>query len=226
MHAAYFLSAATVINMILLDGVRAPFDAGKVSPLAVLNLAPLTESPSLPTRILGWLVAAFAVSFASNFFYYWLHRAQHAIPFLWRFHRVHHSITEMSAANSYHHFTEELFQFVAVTIPVSFLFGVESGPVPWILLTVVGTHALFIHSSANIDIGPLRYVIGDNRFHRIHHSLEERHFNRNFGTSTPLWDVLFGTAHFPKPGEWPDVGLSHVAEPRTLRDYLLMPLRK
>ena len=68
-------------------------------------------------------------------------------------------------------------------------------------------------------------MIGDNQFHRIHHSLEERHFNRNFGTITPLWDVLFGTACFPKAGEWPKVGLADVPEPKTLREYLLMPFR-
>lgn len=32
---------------------------------------------------------------------------------------------------------------------------------------------------------------------------------------TPLWDVLFGTAHFPASGEWPTVGLVDVAEPKT-----------
>jgi sterol desaturase/sphingolipid hydroxylase (fatty acid hydroxylase superfamily) len=162
---------------------------------------------------------------ASNGFYYWLHRAQHRIPWLWRFHRVHHSITEMSATSSYHHFTEDLFQFTAVTVPMAFLLGVEQGPVPWIVLTVASTHAYFVHSSANINIGPLRYVIGDNRFHRIHHSLEARHFNRNFGTITPLWDVLFGTAWFPKADEWPKVGLADVPEPTTMRDYLLMPFQ-
>jgi len=85
-------------------------------------------------------------------------------------------------------------------------------------------HSYFIHSSANIDIGPLRYVFSDNRIHRLHHSMEPRHLNRNFSTVTPLWDVLFGTACFPRAGEWPKVGLSDVAEPRTVGQYLLMPL--
>ena len=200
-------------------------DTNKAAPLAVLDLSPLTTSESWPLKIAGWLAAAFVLSMASNGLYYWLHRAQHHFLWLWRFHRVHHSITEMSATSSYHHFTEDLFQFMAVTVPMSFLLGVESGPVPWIVLTVASTHAYFVHSSANINIGLLRYVIGDNRFHRIHHSLEERHFNRNFGTITPLWDVLFGTAWFPKSGEWPRVGLADVPEPKTLRDYLLMPVR-
>ncbi len=225
-RSACFMATSVALNTFVLEAAMAVVNTNKVAPLAILDLSPLTTSESWPRKIAGWLAAAFVLSMASNGFYYWLHRAQHRIPWLWRFHRVHHSITEMSATSSYHHFTEDLFQFTAVTVPMAFLLGVESGPVPWIVLTVASTHAYFVHSSANIDIGPLRYVIGDNRFHRIHHSLEERHFDRNFGTITPLWDVLFGTALLPKAGEWPKVGLADVPEPRTLRDYLLMPFKR
>jgi sterol desaturase/sphingolipid hydroxylase (fatty acid hydroxylase superfamily) len=86
--------------------------------------------------------------------------------------------------------------------------------------------AIFIHSSVNLNIGPLRYIIGDNHFHRIHHSMEEPHFDKNFGTTTPIWDVLFGTAHFPRRGEWPAVGLSDVEEPKRVRDFFLLPFQK
>jgi sterol desaturase/sphingolipid hydroxylase (fatty acid hydroxylase superfamily) len=55
---------------------------------------------------------------------------------MWRFHRVHHSIAEMYATNSYHHVAEDFFQFVAVTIPMSYLLGVEAGPVPWLVVVL------------------------------------------------------------------------------------------
>lgn len=225
LRSACFMGASVAINTFVLEAAMAVVNTNKVAPLAILDLSPLTTSDSWPLKIAGWLGAAFILSMASNGLYYWLHRAQHRFAWLWRFHRVHHSITEMSATSSYHHFTEDLFQFTAVTVPMAFLLGVESGPVPWIVLTVASTHAYFVHSSANINIGPLRYVIGDNRFHRIHHSLEPQHFNRNFGTITPLWDVLFGTALFPKAGEWPKVGLADVPEPKTVREYFLMPFK-
>lgn len=224
-RGAYFVAASVAINTFVLAAATWLIDVNRIAPLAVLDLSPLTESEILPVRVAGWLVAAFAIMMIANFFYYWLHRAQHRIPWLWRFHRVHHSITEMSATSSYHHFAEDLFQFTAVTVPMAFLLGVATGPVPWIVLTIASTHAYFIHSSANINIGPLRYILGENRFHRIHHSLEERHFDRNFATLTPLWDVLFGTAYFPRADEWPNVGLSDIPEPKTMRDYLLMPFR-
>ena len=121
-------------------------DVDHVKPLAILDLSPLTTAESLPVRVAGWLVAAFAIVMIGNFFYYWLHRAQHRFPWLWRFHRVHHSITEMSATNGYHHVAEDLFQFTAVTVPMAFLLGVSTGRVPWLVLTIASTHAYFIHS--------------------------------------------------------------------------------
>jgi sterol desaturase/sphingolipid hydroxylase (fatty acid hydroxylase superfamily) len=193
-------------------------------PLALLDLTPLTGSPDFWSRALGYAIATFGISCVADFFYYWMHRAQHRFGWFWRFHRVHHSITEMSATNSYHHVAEDMFQFACVTVPLSFLLGVESGPVPWLVIVTLSTHSYFIHSSANINIGPLRYVFYDNRLHRIHHSLEPRHRNMNFSTRTPLWDVLFGTAYFPKSKEWPAVGLADVSEPRTVGQYLMMPL--
>jgi sterol desaturase/sphingolipid hydroxylase (fatty acid hydroxylase superfamily) len=175
-------------------------------------------------RALGITVATLGFAALNDFFYYWMHRAQHRWGWFWRFHRVHHSITEMSATNSHHHVAEDLFQFVAITIPMSFLPGVEAGPVPWLVIVLNNAHPYFIHSSINVNIGPLRYVLSDNRIHRLHHSTEPQHVGHNFSTVTPLWDVLFGIAYFPRQDEWPAVDLDDVAEPRTVTRYILMPL--
>jgi sterol desaturase/sphingolipid hydroxylase (fatty acid hydroxylase superfamily) len=140
-------------------------------------------------------------------------------------HKVHHSIREMSAPNSYHHFTEDLLEYLFVLVPMAFLLGVEAGPVPWIVLAIARTQGYFIHSTAAINIGPLAYILCENRFHRLHHSREPQHFGKNFGTTTPLWDVLFRTACFPRSGEWPETGLADVPEPQTVAEYLTMPFK-
>ncbi len=222
-RSALYNATSLTINALLFSILYDHFDKEKLLAFFSINLTPLTDSPYLPMRVAGWVLAAFLASMIGNVFYYWLHRAQHALSFLWRFHRVHHSITELGAVSSYHHFTEDMLQYFSVGVPTALLIKVDSGAVPWIVLTVAATHNYFIHSSMNVNIGFLRYFIGDNHFHRIHHSKEPRHFDKNFGTSTPLWDVLFGTAYFPKRGEWPAVGLDNVPEPRRLRDYLMMP---
>ena len=236
LRGAYFVAAAIVVNTLVLTVLQGVAGIQQVAPgtalvhqpasLFNLDLRALTGSANLLVQAGGLLVATLGVAVIADFFYYWMHRAQHRISWLWRFHSVHHSVTEMSAINSYHHVAEDLFQYVAVTVPLALLLGVASGPVPWLLIVVLNSHTYFIHSSARVNIGPLRYLFTDNRLHRIHHSQEARHLNRNFATTTPLWDVVFGTAYFPQPGEWPHVGLSDIAEPKSLRDFLLLPFRR
>jgi sterol desaturase/sphingolipid hydroxylase (fatty acid hydroxylase superfamily) len=159
------------------------------------------------------------------FFYYWFHRLQHANRWLWRFHRVHHSLREMSALNSNHHFTEEIFKIPFVLLPLSLLVGVDAGPTPWIIATIFSMQSLFEHSCTRLNLGKLRYIVNDNRFHRIHHSIEPAHRDKNFCSFTPIWDMVFGTAHFPRADEWPETGVEDMPEPATLRELLLGPFR-
>jgi sterol desaturase/sphingolipid hydroxylase (fatty acid hydroxylase superfamily) len=224
-RAAIFMATVVAINTLVIKTLEGTMGALQIPPLAVLDLRPLTESPLLARRVTGWLAAALGIAVIGNFFYYWFHRAQHRFGWLWRFHSVHHSITEMSATASYHHVTEDLFQYIAVTIPMAVLLGVQSGPVPWLVMVLVGAQAYFIHSSVRLNLGPLRYLLCDNRFHRIHHSRDARHHDRNFGTVSPLWDILFTTAWFPRRGEWPAVGLDEGSEPKSVGAYLLAPFR-
>jgi sterol desaturase/sphingolipid hydroxylase (fatty acid hydroxylase superfamily) len=93
------------------------------------------------------------------------------------------------------------------------------------MLILLQLQASFIHSSSRIDLGPLRLFLCDNRFHRIHHSVEERHFDKNFGAFTTLWDRLFGTAWFPEKDEWPETGLAEIDQPRSLRRWFDLPAR-
>jgi sterol desaturase/sphingolipid hydroxylase (fatty acid hydroxylase superfamily) len=83
----------------------------------------------------------------------------------------------------------------------------------------------YIHTATRLHYGVLSGVICDNRFHRLHHSIDSRHFDRNFGVITPLWDVLFHTATFPAPGEWPATGIAEVPEVDGPLDYLTRPFR-
>lgn len=223
-RAICFWGATVVINAILFALIYQVLDKDKLSAWWIIDLSPPTRA--WPMQILGMIMATLAGLISGNLLYYWFHRAQHAVPVLWRLHKVHHSITEMSALSSYHHFTEDALQYVLTIVPVLLLVQFTSDAMPWIVAVVIGTHTFFVHSSVNVNIGPLRYLIGDNRFHRIHHSTEERHFGKNFGTTTPIWDMLFGTAYFPKRGEWPETGLVDTPEPQSIRNFLTMPFKR
>lgn len=168
------------------------------------------------------VLAPIAGAVVYDFFFYWFHRAQHALA--WRFHAVHHSIRELNAVNSYHHISEPFFQAIFLLLPASLIVS-DTGPVVPAMLILLHLQASFIHSPTSIHLGPLRLFFCDNRFHRIHHSLDERHFDKNFGAFTTLWDRLFGTAWFPDKDEWPATGLAEIDQPRNLRAWFDLPIR-
>lgn len=210
----------------LLVPASATMVAGFSMVMTALDIRPLMTLPMFaavswagPLATVGAVILAAA---ANDFFFYWFHRIQHR--WLWRFHAVHHSIRDLSAVNSYHHLSEALMALVLYTVPISLIVS-DVGPALPFASLLLHLHIVWIHSPTRFHFGPLRAVFADNRFHRIHHSLEERHFDKNFGAFTTVWDRLFGTAHFPERDEWPAVGLAEVDQPRDLRQWLDLPAR-
>jgi sterol desaturase/sphingolipid hydroxylase (fatty acid hydroxylase superfamily) len=197
-----------------------------ISPLFSFKAGSLLDGTQGFVSTLYLSIAALASLFISDFFYYWFHRAQHSFALLWRFHRVHHSIRDMNALNSTHHFSEEILRIPFVTIPFALLIDFDPGPTPWIAAAIFSMQGQFVHSNTQFNFGILRYVFVDNRFHRLHHSVEEQHFDKNFGAITTLYDTVFGTAQFPAKGEWPATGITELSEPKRLGDYLWSPFRR
>jgi sterol desaturase/sphingolipid hydroxylase (fatty acid hydroxylase superfamily) len=118
--------------------------------------------------------------------------------------------------------SEYVWRIPLLTIPLSLLFSV-SEPQVVIIGTLLHAVGVLAHSNVRISYGPLRYLFVEPRFHRIHHSIEERHWNRNYAFYFPVLDMLFGTAHFPKPGEIPKTGVNYAREPRSLAAFLFPP---
>jgi sterol desaturase/sphingolipid hydroxylase (fatty acid hydroxylase superfamily) len=202
------------IAILLLFNLMGPLWAS----LGVKPLLPTLAPPGMP-HLLSVLIGCLAAAYVGDFVYYWCHRFQHR--YLWRFHAVHHSVREMSGVTAYHHVSEQIFNFLLYTVPLS-LVTRDPLVIPMLgwLLALQGN---YLHSPTWINFGPLgRYWI-DNRYHRIHHSIEERHFDKNFGLFTTLWDSLFGTAYFPARDEWPQTGVADFREPASVRDFLLSP---
>lgn len=153
-----------------------------------------------------------------DFCYYWMHRAQHAVPLLWRFHKVHHSIEQMGAGTGYHHVSQIVIEALALALPVAIIIGPTQSLALGLILPLQG---YYIHSTTRLHLGPLGRWIVDNRGHRIHHSRDPRHFNCNFGVPSLIWDRLFGTAWLPARDEWPATGLAGHREPRTVQAWLM-----
>jgi sterol desaturase/sphingolipid hydroxylase (fatty acid hydroxylase superfamily) len=184
-----------------------------------LGIDPLL-SPRIDTGLglLDLLLAVLVGNLIIDLGFYWRHRIEHW--FLWRFHAVHHSIRELSAVSSYHHASEDVFRVFLAFVPMSLLFDLQEALIVGMVSTFVG---FWVHANTRIKLGSLRYLIIEPAFHRIHHSTNPAHFGKNFGGFTPLWDVVFRTAYFPKANEWPATGLADFPEPDGIRDYLLAP---
>lgn len=226
LNAALYWLVYIVITVLFFSVFSRLWGSLGIKPLLKLDLSGLSGSHSTLLNVLGWIVAPVVASVIGEFFYYWFHRLQHKSAFLWAFHSEHHSLREMSAWNSNHHFTEEIFRVPFIVVPLSFLIQVDTGFVPAIVGLLLGLQGQFEHSHTKLNLGKLRYVIADNRFHRIHHSVELHHYDKNFGSFTSIWDSVFGTAYFPAKDEWPDTGIDAHGEPQTLSEFLFRPLRK
>jgi sterol desaturase/sphingolipid hydroxylase (fatty acid hydroxylase superfamily) len=170
----------------------------------------------------GWAFYFLAIYLAVDFLTYWRHRAEHR--FFWPIHVVHHSPRELHAANDIGHPLQVIPDLLLVWFPLS-LIQLHGPGTPVAVTLLSALLSVYIHSPIDIHFGPLRRLIVDNRFHRIHHSTEPQHIDHNFGIGLSIWDWVFGTAHWPEKGEWPSVGVDGVPPPRSVTDFLLFPFR-
>jgi sterol desaturase/sphingolipid hydroxylase (fatty acid hydroxylase superfamily) len=213
--AVVFWLVYFVVGALLMRAMQ-PFNAA----LGIKPLFPSLEPDFLP-RPVAIAIAVLASAVIGDFFYYWCHRFQHR--FLWSFHAVHHSVREMSVMTAYHHVSEPIMKAVLYGLPLSF-FIKDPYAVPT-LGVLLGLHGNYLHSTTRLNFGPLGHWIQDNRIHRIHHSIEPEHFDKNFAVFTTIWDRLFGTAYIPRPGEWPQTGVADFPEPASLGQFLTAPMR-
>lgn len=200
------------------------------TPIAILVAVPLGEAldrfgPGKLVRVplLDWLGpvgATLALLLFVDFLRYWEHRFEHR--FLWRVHALHHSAEHLSAANNYAHPLQYLPLFLFVSVPLS-LVDMGGFGLPAAVAVVKAVLEFYIHSPTTLSFGPLRSVLVDAPYHRIHHSIEEQHWDRNFGILFSFWDRFFGTAHMPRRGEWPDTGVPESRSPQTVGEWLAFP---
>ena len=155
----------------------------------------------------AWIAALpFVVQFClillfTDFMQYWVHRAFHAIPFLWRFHAIHHSAEDMDwIAGSRMHLIDLAVTRGLTYVPV-YLLGFDDGPI-YAYVAFVSFQTTFIHSNLRFEFGPLRWLLATPQFHHWHHGTEREAIDKNFAVQLPILDWLFGTYHLPRH-RWP-----------------------
>jgi len=130
-----------------------------------------------------------------DFVIYLQHVMVHAVPALWRLHRVHHADLDFDVTTGARFHPIEII----LSMLIKFATIVVLGP-PVIAVVVfeviLNATAMFNHANVRIPYGIdrlLRWVIVTPDMHRVHHSVEDDEANSNFGFNLPWWDRLFGT---------------------------------
>jgi sterol desaturase/sphingolipid hydroxylase (fatty acid hydroxylase superfamily) len=132
-----------------------------------------------------------------TFFDYWSHRILHSKPF-WPLHRFHHSATEFNSLTVYrNHPAVAALDPLIQMWPLAFLPMTPSISEYWPLVALLW-HTLQIVNHSDFDwtygwIG--RWLLMSPGMHKVHHSNDPEHFNKNLGNLFVIWDRVFGTYH-------------------------------
>ncbi len=203
-------------------------------PVTAVGMAVITEQRGWGLlQAVGPIPAVLTVAIAVlllDFAIYLQHVLFHAVPILWRVHRVHHADIDVDVTTGSRFHPAEIL--LSMLIKLAFISALGAPPMAVLLFEVLlNAGSLFNH--ANLRLFPwldrvLRLVVVTPDMHRVHHSAWGVETNTNFGFTFPWWDHLCRTYRAqPAAGhEAMTVGLTYFRDPKYLRldTTLLQPL--
>ena len=162
---------------------------------------------------------------------YGQHVAFHAVPVLWRLHRMHHADLEFDVTTGVRFHPVEILLSMAIKLAAILVLGAP--PVAVLVFEVLlNATSMFNHGNVALPLRLdrfLRLIVVTPDMHRVHHSIDRRETDSNFGFNVPWWDSLFGTYRAqPAMGHARmTLGIDRFRDPRELRldRMLLQPLR-
>jgi sterol desaturase/sphingolipid hydroxylase (fatty acid hydroxylase superfamily) len=179
----------------------------------------------------AWTALAASVV-ALDLVIYLQHVMFHAVPALWRIHRMHHADLDIDVT------TGARFHPIEIVLSMLIKFAaiaVLGAPAAAVVAFEVLLNASSMFNHANVRLPPgldrwLRAAVVTPDMHRVHHSIEREETNSNFGFNLSLWDRAFGTYRAqPRAGhDAMAIGIPELREPAqcaTLRGMLAIPFR-
>ena len=164
--------------------------------IAISQLPILTRShQGVLTTIASPAIAGILAFLILDLYMYFWHRAMHAIPFAWRFHRIHHTDRSMNVSTAYRFHPIEIISSSIPKLCLIWWLGISSNFV--LIYDLVFTINVALHHSnfrlpASLD-RILSLVILTPNYHRIHHSQIVSETNSNYASVLIWWDRIFGT---------------------------------
>lgn len=167
-------------------------------PVAAMGMASIADDYQWGIlNVLGlpeWLNIIVAIALL-DMLIYWQHVASHKLPFLWSFHKAHHADRDIDTTTGVRFHPIEILLSAAFKLFCVIVLGV---PVLAVFLFEIWLNACALFNHANLSLPQnldrrIRRVFVTPDMHRIHHSVEARETNSNYGFSVSLWDRLFGS---------------------------------
>jgi sterol desaturase/sphingolipid hydroxylase (fatty acid hydroxylase superfamily) len=193
-------------------------------PLTLLILFPVVKYLQLLfSHHLGFLIVDPALNWPTyiqiiaalllvEFFIWFNHFARHKIRTLWFFHAIHHSQKEINIFTDDRTHFVDLFVGSLFTFIPFFIFHVSSLYVVTIIGIYKPIHNRFIHANVKINLGWFGWILTSPQFHRVHHSSDPAHVDKNFGVYFSIFDWLFKTGCLDR-NVYPETGISDARFP-------------
>jgi sterol desaturase/sphingolipid hydroxylase (fatty acid hydroxylase superfamily) len=169
-----------------------------VAPAGAVGVALWAESRGIglfPALGVPWWAAAIAAVLLLDMLIYFQHRVFHAVPLLWRLHRVHHADPELDASSGLRFHPVEILLSLAIKAAAVTALGAPPEAV-LVFEVLLNATALFNHANVALPAWvdrPLRWVLVTPDMHRVHHSEDRAETNSDFGFCLSCWDRMFGT---------------------------------
>lgn len=167
-----------------------------------------------------------------DFIIYLQHVMFHAVPALWRLHRMHHADLDFDVTTGARFHPVEIILSMLIKFATIVVLG-PSVVVVVIFEVVLNATAMFNHANVRLPLGldkVLRWIVVTPDMHRVHHSVEDDEANSNFGFNLPWWDRLFGTYRDqPRGGhDGMKIGIRKYREPKQvawLPGMMMLPFK-
>ena len=185
--------------------------------LGFLTIQAISQWPEVTRFIWGILLSDFVK---------WAHHyLRHKVLVFWEFHKIHHSQRELNVFTDMRYHIVEYVIAETIKIFVMLMLAVNIPDiVAWGIFQMWYTR--FYHGNIKTNLGPLRYILVTPQSHRIHHSIESRHQDKNFGVVFSIWDYIFKT-QYKGYDEYPQTGIDDQNFPHEMsmkwRDLIKTP---
>jgi len=163
---------------------------------------------------------------------YLQHIMFHAVPLLWRVHRMHHADLDLDVTSGARFHPIEIL--LSMLIKLGLVAALGAPPVAVLIFELLlNATSMFNHSNVAMPAAAdrwLRLLVVTPDMHRVHHSVVVRETNSNFGFNLPWWDRWFGTYRAqPAAGQLGmTIGIDQFRDPRELAlvRMLIQPFRE